>query len=390
MNPVTDVVVIGAGIVGCCAAFHLAQMGKRVTVIEKGSIASGMTKRSGAMVHAFFADEPTARLAMHSLSVYQDWKNEIGGDCGYKQSGLVVLVLRDADTEQLKKNAAMLDGMGINARILSPEGVREIEPSANVLDVACAAHEPEAGFIDPVVATQSLATHARELGARFQTGTLARTIRVERNRVVAVETNAGAIQASDVVVTAGPWADRLLKPLGIEMEINLERHQVAFFNRPEELKAGHTAFLDFATGAFYRPHTFGLTLGGLIEEHTESASNLDQLDETVSQDFVDQVRTKVATRLPALANAKFLRGHAGYYDVTRDRHPVLGHVPGFSGLTMAAGFSGIGLSLAPAVGKCIAELIVDGETRTADLSPFRLSRFKENQLLPSSFAVLSN
>jgi glycine/D-amino acid oxidase-like deaminating enzyme len=125
MNSVTDVVVIGAGIVGCCAAFHLAQMGKRVTVVEKGSIASGMTKRSGALVHAFFSDEPTARLAMHSLSGYPNWKNAIGGDCGYNQSGLVVTVPRDADAEQLKKNATMLGGIGVNSRILSPEGVRE-------------------------------------------------------------------------------------------------------------------------------------------------------------------------------------------------------------------------------------------------------------------------
>jgi glycine/D-amino acid oxidase-like deaminating enzyme len=190
------------------------------------------------------------------------------------------------------------------------------------------------------------------------------------------------------VVTAGPWADRLLKPLGIEIDINLDRHQVVFFHRPEELKSGHAAFLDFATGAFFRPHTFGLTLAGLIGEHAESSSNPDQLDETVSQEFVDQVRTKIATRLPPLANAKFLRGHAGFYDVTRDRHPVLGHAPGISGLTIAAGFSGIGLSIA-AVGKCIAELIVDGETHGGPKS-VSVTRFKENQLLPSSFALPTN
>lgn len=383
MNSVTDVVIIGAGIAGCSVAFHLARVGKRVTVIEKGSVASGMTKRSGALVHAFFADEPTARLASQSLKMYQNWKNLVGGECGYKQSGLIVTVHKDAHAGELEKYISMLVGIGVNVHALSPDDVRDIEPGTRIVDIARAAHEPEAGFIDPVVATQSLAMRAKDMGVKFQTGTFARTIRAERNRIIAVETNAGAIQTSDVVLAAGPWADRLLKQLGMEIGITLERHQVAFFDRPEELKVGHAAFLDFATGAYFRPHTYGLTLGGLIGVQTDSATNADQLDESVSQEFVAQVRTKMSTRLPALANAKFLRGHAGYYDITPDRHPVLGRVPGYAGLIIAAGFSGIGLSIAPAIGECIAEVIADGETHTANLNPFRLSRFKENQLFAS-------
>lgn len=386
MNPVTDVVIIGAGITGCNAAFHLARMSKRVTVIERGSIASGMTKRSGALVRAFFPDEPTVRLAMHSLRAYQNWKNVVGGDCGYKQSGLVVTIR--ADDGDLKKNVALLAGIGVSARLLSANDVRDIEPGARIDDINCAAHEPDAGFIDPVVATQSLAARAKDLGVKFQTGTLARSIRVERGRVLAVETNAGAIQTSDVIVMAGPWSDRLLEPLGAEIGISIERHQVAFFERPEEFKAGHAAFLDFATGAYFRPHTYGLTLGGLISERAESVTSADQLDESVSEEFVGRVKERITTRLPAMANAKFLRGHAGYYDTTVDARPALGRVPGVSGLIVAAGFSGIGLSIAPAVGLCIAELIVDGEARTADLRPFRLTRFKENQSLnENEFAI---
>ena len=84
MNPIADVVIVGAGVVGCSAAFHLTQVGKpRVIVVEKGSIASGMTKRSGSLVHTHFANEPTARLAAKSLEQYRNWKNIVGGDCGF-------------------------------------------------------------------------------------------------------------------------------------------------------------------------------------------------------------------------------------------------------------------------------------------------------------------
>jgi len=387
MTVVTDVVIIGAGIVGSSAAFQLAKLGKRVIVVEKSSVASGMTKRSGALVRAFFPSEPMARLARHSIGVYQDWKKFVGGECGYKQSGLVVI---EPDAEQLKQNVAMLGGIGVDARLLSPTDLRDIEPSSRVDDVTTVGYDPNAGFIDPVVATQSLAAHAKELGAKFQTGTLVRKIRVERNRVMAVETNAGEIQTTEVVVAAGAWSDKLLKPLGIEIGIQNILGRVAFFDRPQELRSGHAAFWDAASGAYFRPHPYGLTMGGLIETesgvptptnggHKDAAVNIDSIDESVSAEFVAAVREKIATRLPAMANAKFLRGHAGYYDTTPDGLPVLGRVPGFYGLIVAAGFGNAGLCVAPAVGACIAELVYDGEARSMYLSAFGLARFREKQ-----------
>lgn len=376
MTVVTDVVIIGAGIVGSSAAFQLAKLGKRVIVVEKSSIASGMTKRSGALVRTFFPNESLARLAQHSLGVYQNWKTAIGGECGYKQSGLVII---QPDVERLKQNVAMLGSIGIDARLVSLADLRDLEPNSRVDDVTTAGYDLNAGFIDPVVATQALVTRAKELGAKFQTGTLVRKIRVERNRVMAVETNAGEIQTTEVVVAAGAWSDKLLKPLGIEIGIQNVRGRVAFFDRPQELRSGHAAFWDAASGAYFRPHSYGLTMGGLIETvsaHTDAAVNVDSIDESVSEDFVAVVREKITARLPAMANAKFLRGHAGYYDTMPDGLPVLGRVAGYYGLILAAGFGDAGLCVAPAVGACIAELIYDGEARTEDLAPFRLARFK--------------
>jgi sarcosine oxidase subunit beta len=370
MTIVTDVVVIGAGIVGASTAFQIAKTGRRVTVIEKSSVASGMTKRSGALVRAFFPDAAMAQLARHSLATYQDWKKIVGGDCGYKQTGLVVT---SQDATRLERTVALLNSIGVSARLLGSDELREVEPNANPDDLTFAAYEPGAGYIDAVIATQSLATRAKELGAKFQTGTLVRSIRVERNRVMAVETTVGEIQTSEVVVAASAWSDRLLKPLGIQIGIRNERHQVAFFDRPENLRSGHVAFWDAARGAYFRPHPYGLTMGGLIEAKVETGSP-DQLDESVSEEFVATVRANIAARLPGMANARFLRGHAGYYDVTPDGLPVLGRAPGFYGLILATGFGEAGLCIAPAVGACVAELIYDGESRTADLSAFKLGR----------------
>ena len=159
MTVVTDVVIIGAGIVGSSTAFHLAKVRKRVVVVEKSSIASGMTKRSGALVRAFFPHENMARLAHHSIGIYQNWKNAVGAECGYKQCGLVVI---SDDADRLKQNVAMLNNIGIKSRLLTATDLRDVEPSSRVDDVTTAAFDLDAGFIDPVCEKNPRRTKSRD------------------------------------------------------------------------------------------------------------------------------------------------------------------------------------------------------------------------------------
>ncbi len=375
MKTITDVVVVGAGVMGCSTAFHLARLGTRVVVVEKGSIASGMTKRSGGLVVAHYPLEAEARLALASLRYFQDWSNIVGGSCGFTQTGFVRVVDGEKQARELNEHVARLRSIGVNTQTLTRAELKELQTSSYTDDITLAAYEPEAGFVDSMAATQSLAARAKALGCKIQTGTLVKSIRVENGRVFGVETNAGPIEALTVVVMAGPWSDRLLKPLGAGIGLVSERAQVAFFDRPTEFKPGHIAFSDGVTGAYFRPHSYGLTLGGLNSPQSTGPVNPDYIDETVDPGFVADVQNRIALRLPAMAKARYVRGHAGVYDVTPDGHAVLDRVPGIHGLVVAAGFNGTGFGLAPAVGASIAELVTDGEVRTVDLSDFRISRF---------------
>jgi sarcosine oxidase subunit beta len=190
-------------------------------------------------------------------------------------------------------------------------------------------------------------------------------------RVFGIDTTTGEIDALTVVVMAGGWTDRLLKPLGVQIGIQNTRAQVAFFDRPAEMKTGHAAFIDWTTGAHFRPHTFGMTMVGLNESPTEER-NPDSFDETVPNEFVDDVRQRLAARLPAMTTARYVRGHAGIYDASPDARPVISRVPGVAGLIVAAGLGGIGFMLAPAVGACIAEMVTDGEARTVDVKKLEI------------------
>ncbi len=374
----SDVVIVGGGVVGCSAAFHLSQpRGARVIVVEKGSLASGMTKRSGALIHTSFTHAPEARLALASLRYFQDWKEIVGGSCGFTQTGCAIVTGNETAAAKLREQIAALWKIGSHTRVISLEQLRELAPGARVDDLTLAAYEAEAGYADPVETTRTLAARAKERGVAFKTGTLVKGIRVNMGRVSGVDTTTGEIDALTVVVIAGAWTDRLLKPLGVEIGIQNTRAQVVFFERPAELKAGHAAFIDGATGAHFRPHTFGLTMGGLNTPQGEE-KDPDHFDEHVAPEFVADVRQRIAARLPALAQARYIRGHAGIYDTSPDARPVISRVPGIEGLIVAAGFSGEGFALAPAVGACVAEMITDGAARSVDLRPLQLNRFSKN------------
>ncbi len=205
MTVVTDVVIGGAGVMGCSVAFHLARAkGPRVIVVEKGAVASGQTKRSGALVPTHYPFEPEARLALASLHAFQNWHDLVGGSCEFTRTGLAI-VSGEADAAQLRQHVEMLRGVGVNTQIVSPAELRELQPAARIDDVALAAYEPESGYADPVATTQTLAARAKDLGVTFKTGTFVKSILVDHGRVYGVDTNVGQIDALTVVVMAGPW-----------------------------------------------------------------------------------------------------------------------------------------------------------------------------------------
>jgi sarcosine oxidase subunit beta len=373
---IADVIVVGGGIIGCSTAFHLARRkGTRVLVVEKGPLASGMTKRSGALIRTPLASAAETRLALASANYFQQWKDIVGGSCGWTRTGLVIV----APTEhaaRLQSHLAQWNALGASVSTLSRGELRDLQPDARVDDVALAAYDPTAGYADPVLATQTLAARAKELGTIFKTGTMVKQIRFEYGRVTGVETNIGTIEALNVVVCAGAWTDRLLAPLRASLGLRTQRAPLAFFERPPELKSGHPAFEDWATGAHFRPHTFGLTMCGWNAPPAEEDAHPDSFDESIAPAFIAEAQQRMAARLPALAHARYLRGHAGVYESSPSGHAVVGRVPGIAGLFVAAGLGGIGFTIAPALGASLAELVLDGEARTVDVGALGMARFE--------------
>ena len=376
-----NIVVIGAGVVGCSIAFHLARAGARVRVFDKGGICAGMSARSGALVRMHYTFAPEAELAWKSYHYFCNWSEIVGGRCGFVEAGFAVVV-DERNASRLRANVAMLQRIGVDTEIQTAAELHRRDPQAFVDDVALAAIEPHSGYAGPVATTEALADAAKRHGAKFATNTPVARIVHRSGRATGVVDGGGQLHEADAVcIVAGPWTDALLAPLGMKIGIKSERAQIAFFKRPPQVR--HFIYIDTIAGSYFRPNGDDLTLAGLGGWKPEAEANPDDFREANDDDFVAAVRKRLAQRIPAMADAPYSRGHAGIYDVSPDSRAVMGPVPGIDALFVAAGFSGTGFKTAPAVGASMSELILSGASSTVDLTPFGFERILNGQLIES-------
>jgi sarcosine oxidase subunit beta len=385
MPGTAEAIIIGAGVMGASLAFHLTRAGmKHVTVLDKTGLCGGMTAKSGALVRMHYTNEPEVRMAFAALSYFQNWREIVGGECGFTRTGFIMTVTPD-NADRLRKNVEMLRRIGVNTSVITPQELRELQPFAQVGDLTLAAYEPESGYADPRATATAFMQQAQRQGATLREGVAVTAIRTSGGRIVGVDTSAGPFDASIVVVMAGPWSDRLLRTVDIDFPLTPQRAQVAFYHRPPSLARGHMVFIDGAIGTYFRPHGEGSTLIGVGRWQPEPPPDPDHYNEANDPDFIPAAKAKAARRLPSLLQAEYERGHAGIYDVSPDSRAILDRAPGIEGLYMAAGFSGTGFKIAPAVGACMAELITQGRASFVDISPFRFSRFQENQPIQGAY-----
>jgi sarcosine oxidase subunit beta len=375
----TEAIIIGAGVMGASLAFHLTRAGmKQVTVLDKKGLCGGMTAKSGALVRMHYTNEPEARMAFAALRYFQHWKDMVGGECGFTRTGFILTVTPD-NADRLRKNVEMLQHVGINTSVISAQELRELQPFTQVDDLTVAAYEPDSGYADPRATATIFMQQAQRQGATLREGVAVSAIRIDGGRVVGVDTSDGRFDAPRVVVMAGPWSDRLLRTVDIDFPLIPQRAQIAFYHRPPPLAKGHMVFIDGALGTYFRPHGEGLTLIGVGHWKPEPPPDPDCYNEANDSDFIPAAKAKAARRIPGLQQADYARGHAGLYDVSPDSRPVIDRAPGIEGLYMAAGFSGTGFKISPAVGACLAELITQGRATFVDISQFRFHRFQEHQ-----------
>jgi sarcosine oxidase subunit beta len=316
-------------------------------------------------------------LARVSLDYFQHWGELVGGACGFQPVGLLVFVARE-ERDALEANVAMQRELGVNTQLISAADALELDPSLYVDDVDVVAYEPDSGFADPNATTYGFAQAAMTLGVEFQLDTPAFRVLTEAGRVTGVETARGTISASTVVIIAGAWANGLLGPLGIDLGLTPRPARVAVFRWAFDRSPRHLTYIDHINETWARPVDGANTLGG-AEVAQEGSADPEHVSESLSQVQIDLTRRQLIRRFPDMRHSTMRGNWAGVLMMSKDARPIIGPLEQYQGLYAMAGDSGTSFKTAPAIGKCLSELITEGRAATVDLTPFRASRFAEGQ-----------
>jgi len=380
MSETADVIVVGAGVQGASLAFHLARRGAQVLVMERESVAAGATGRSSGFVRMHYDLESDVRLAWASLPYFQSWQDHVGaGDCGFVRTGFMQ-VMPGALTDRVRANVEMQQGIGVDTRIADPTEISRLLPGALTDDIGIAAYEPESGYADPSGTAAGFLAAARVHGARLIQGCGVSKVAVDGDRVVGVETDRGRFDAPAVVDVAGAWAADLAHTVGVDVPVEPWRHDTAFFGLPAGRSPDFPIVIDELNQVYFRPEGRDMMLVGLEAGNVVGGSP-DRPLTVPRQASVEDMVTRVCARIPWMADGTLRTAHGGQDGITTaDQRPILGRA-GPDGFYLACGFSGTGFKTAPAVGACLAELILEGRAATVDISGYSLERFAAGRLL---------
>ena len=369
----TRVVIVGGGLMGLSTAFHLrrADLGTRVTVLERARVGAAASGASAAGVRAMGRDPAERALALASLARWPGLERELEAPTRYRRSGGLRLALDEATWRAVGPWVAEQRAAGVPVEVVDEREARALAPG---IAPGClgGVHAPNDGQAEAVPATAAFAAAARRLGARVEEGVGVRALAVEGGRAVGVERGDGAREACDVViVAAGAWSATLLGGIGVTLPIETRPLQML-------LTAPGAPALRPVLGAFDRRLSLKqlddgayLIGGGWPARVTDHAGNrYEMLDESVSA----SLETASAV-FPPVAECALARSWAGLEAFTPDDLPILGPVPGISGLLVAAGFSGHGFALSPMIGDILARLATGQDALESIWEGLRYDRF---------------
>jgi glycine/D-amino acid oxidase-like deaminating enzyme len=417
-----DVVVVGAGIVGCATAYFLARRGVRVVVVERGPVPGEQSRKNWGFVRQQGRDPLEVPLVMEANRLWQGLERELGADIEWVQGGNLALA---ADAERMTRLEAWLPvarEFGLDTRLLRARDLHAVVPGLAGGWVG-GLYTPGDGHADPEKATDAFARAAVAQGASLHLECAVQRVTTRAGAVAGVVTERGEIRTPAVVCAAGAWSTRLARTLGLDLPQRWVRGTVARTTPAPAV----TSCAVWGPGVAFRQRrdgSFNIAAGGALD-HDVTLDSLRQVrfflpnywkNRTLFRFHVGRpllaslaaalpgsaarrrplvwdrglepqpnpvkVRRSLAELqrvLPALPPLGIARSWAGYIDAAPDLIPVLGEVPALRGFVLATGFSGHGFAMGPIAGRLVSELIVDGKP-SIDITGFRFSRFAEGAI----------
>ncbi|HEY7729003.1 MAG TPA: FAD-binding oxidoreductase [Candidatus Eisenbacteria bacterium] len=364
-----DALIVGGGVIGASIAWHLTRRGRKPVIFEKNLLGSGNTGRSAGGIRAQFTSEVNVRMSLYSIAFFERFREILNADAEFHQCGYLFLATTPELERHFVQRIEFQRRLGVDVSLLSREEVAKRWPFLRTEDVRNATWSPRDGVAGPYEVTIAFANAAKAGGAVFHEGVEAYSISARNGAVAGVRAADGTYESDVVIVAAGPDTPALVQPLGIDVPITPYRRHLYMTEPFPDVPDDIPLTIDSGTGLYFRKETGGLMLG-MVDKADPPTTSL-----VVDEGYLEKLVEAALLRVPCLERASIMNGWAGLYDTSPDHHAILGRVEEVRGLFLAVGFSGHGFMHAPAVGAAVAELAVDGEARSVDVSPLSLNRF---------------
>lgn len=362
MNP--DVLIVGAGVMGCACAHRLLEAGLKVTVLERALPGAESSAAAAGILGAqseVASAGPFFELCLASRQLFPDYIRLLeavsGIAIGYETSGVLEVALDPAEGRLAVGRVAWMVDRGLRVEVLDRAEALRLEPALTPHMVG-ANYYPDDHQVDPERLSRALATTASRLGAIFLNGVQVRGLVVEGERVVGIETDTGRLFASAVLIAGGAWSTRLnglpalrthLKPVAGQM-VQLESRP-AFFRH-----------VIYGFNGYIVPRTDGrIVMGSTLEDRG--------FEKRVTCEGVNQITSMAMALVPGLRQAAWSQSWSGLRPASGDNLPLLGAGP-VPGLFFATGHYRNGILLTPITAQVICELLL-GQPPTVDIHLFK-------------------